>query len=105
VEIVKDLRPKVFEPPGRVGKGLFEPVTTDIDMPDDLSIVGVKRRFALGIQRFQRIEVLRRVGFALDDGIPEELKDIVPVPPMRGAVVPRRILRLPEGRKTTPTAA
>ena len=59
-------------------------------MPDDLSLIGLKRRFTLGVQGGDRVDIARRIRPALDDGIPKELEDIVvlqTVKPMTGTVL------------------
>jgi hypothetical protein len=70
---------EILQLPRRIRKCLLETITPDKNMPDHLSFEGLKRTFALGIQRGGIRHGIRP---SLGDGIAEELEDIVvPQPP------------------------
>ena len=74
VEVVEQLGAKVFEAFGGVGKGLFETITPDKDMPDNLALIGLEGAFTLCIEGSGYVD---GIGTSLGNGISKELKDIV----------------------------
>jgi len=74
VQLVEQPGAEILQPPGRIRKGLLEPITPDKDMPDHLPFIRLERAFALGIQRGG---IGYGIGRSLGDGIPKELEDII----------------------------
>lgn len=82
MEVIQKGGPEVFESFGSIGEGLFESIAPEIDMTDDLAFVWLKGRFAFDVEGCGRGG---RIGFALADGVPEELEDIIVLQPCQTA--------------------
>lgn len=101
MQVVKYLGPEILEVFCRVGKSLLEPIPPEIDMPDDLSFIWLKRTFALGVQGgCQRCRI--RMAFA--DRRPEKLENVVVPETSKPIAAAAAVFQLTERRQRQATA-
>jgi hypothetical protein len=102
MQLIQQFRAHVLQPFCRIRKGLLKTIAPDIDVPDDLPLIGFIRTLRLGIDGHHHIDVGDRVRPTLSDGIPEKKEDIIVLP----SLVPvTRTILLPIAGKAAPAAA
>jgi hypothetical protein len=101
MEMVQYLGPEILEVFCRVGESLLEPIPPEIDMPDDLSFIWLKRTFALGIKGGCQS---CRIGTAFADRRPEKLENVVVPETSKPIATTAAVFQLTERRQRQATA-
>jgi hypothetical protein len=102
MQLVQHFRAHILQPLRRIRKRLLKAIAPDIDIPDNLPLIGLKRTLRLGIDGRHQVDVGHRVRPSLGDGIPEKKEDIIVFPPLEPVA---RTILLPIAGKAAPAAA